>query len=154
VPAWLGSLTATRPAWWSRELEQGADSLDPELSARVTQAAGEAVSRHAALLEARRAASRVRQCHGDLHLRNIVLLDGRPTLFDGIEFNDDIACIDVLYDVAFLLMDLWRRDLTSHANVVFKEYVTATDDLDGLPLLPAVPVLPCHRTGEDKHHRR
>jgi predicted kinase len=56
--------------------------------------------------------------------------------FDGIEFNDDIACIDVLYDVAFLLMDLWRRDLTSHANVVFKEYVTQTDDLDGLPLLP------------------
>jgi aminoglycoside phosphotransferase family enzyme len=116
--------------------EQGAGSLDPELSARVTRAAGEAVSRQAALLEVRRATGRVRQCHGDLHLRNIVVLDGRPTLFDGIEFNDDIACVDVLYDVAFLLMDLWRRDLTSHANVVFKEYVTETDDLDGLPLLP------------------
>jgi uncharacterized protein len=116
--------------------EQGAGSLDLELSARVTRAAGEAVSRHAALLEARRAAGRVRQCHGDLHLRNIALLDGRPTLFDGIEFNDDIACIDVLYDVAFLLMDLWRRDLRSHANMVFKEYVSETNDLDGLPLLP------------------
>jgi aminoglycoside phosphotransferase family enzyme len=60
--------------------EQGAGSVDPELSARVTRAAGEAVSRHAALLEARRLAGRVRPCHGDLHLRNIVLLDGRPTL--------------------------------------------------------------------------
>ena len=42
--------------------------------------------------------------HGDLHLRNIVLVDGRPTLFDAIEFNDEIACGDVLYDLAFLLM--------------------------------------------------
>ena len=39
------------------------------------------------------------------------LLDGQPTLFDAIEFNDEIACIDVLYDLAFLLMDLWRREL-------------------------------------------
>lgn len=116
--------------------EQGAGSLDVGLSERVTRAAREALSRHGALLEARRDGGRVRQCHGDLHLRNIVLLDGRPTLFDGIEFNDDLACIDVLYDVAFLLMDLWRRGLTSHANVVFKEYLSETADLDGLALLP------------------
>ena len=63
----------------------------------------------------------VRQCHGDLHLRNIVLLDGRPTLFDGVEFNDDISCTDVLYDLAFLLMDLWRRRLPRHANTVWTQ---------------------------------
>jgi predicted kinase len=78
----------------------------------------------------------VRQCHGDLHLRNIVLIDGHPTLFDGIEFNDEIACGDVLYDLAFLIMDLWRRDLRHHANVVLNGYLGVTGDLAGLPLMP------------------
>ena len=54
---------------------------------------------------------KVRHCHGDLHLRNIVLLDDRPVLFDCIEFNESFACIDVLYDLAFLIMDLVERGL-------------------------------------------
>ena len=74
-------------------------------------------------LDRRRANGFVRECHGDLHLRNIVRLDGRPTLFDAIEFNDELACIDVLYDLAFLLMDLWRRRLPRHANVVWNRYL-------------------------------
>ena len=78
----------------------------------------------------------MRQCHGDLHLRNIVLLDGRPTLFDGVEFNDEISCTDVLYDLAFLLMDLWRRKLPRHANAVWNRYLAETADLDGVSLLP------------------
>ncbi len=68
-----------------------------------------ALTRHADLLDRREAAGKVRRCHGDLHLRNICLLDGEPRLFDCIEFNDRIATIDVLYDLAFLLMDLWHR---------------------------------------------
>ena len=76
------------------------------------------------LLERRRKSGFVRQCHGDLHLRNIVLLDGSPTLFDGVEFNDEISCTDVLYDLAFLLMDLWRRRLPRHANVVWNRYLS------------------------------
>jgi aminoglycoside phosphotransferase family enzyme/adenylate kinase family enzyme len=87
-------------------------------------------------LETRRRDGFVRQCHGDLHLRNIALIDGRPTLFDAVEFNDDIACIDVVYDLAFLLMDLWRRDLRHHANAVLNAYVRRTDDIGGLALLP------------------
>ena len=58
------------------------------------------------LLDKRRAEGKVRRCHGDLHLRNICLLDGKPTLFDCLEFSDALASIDVLYDLAFLLMDL------------------------------------------------
>ena len=50
----------------------------------------------------------VRRCHGDLHLRNIALLNGVPTPFDAIEFDESIATIDILYDLAFLLMDLWE----------------------------------------------
>ncbi|RYF95587.1 MAG: gluconate kinase [Caulobacteraceae bacterium] len=62
------------------------------------------------LLAERLEAGWVRRCHGDLHLGNILLEDGRPILFDCIEFNDTLSEIDVLYDVAFLLMDLdFRR---------------------------------------------
>ena len=116
--------------------EEGAGILDPTLCDRVTDGARAALRRHAALLETRRRGGFVRQCHGDLHLRTIVLIDARPTLFDGIEFNDEIACGDVLYDLAFLIMDLWRRRLTRHANVVLNRYLAATGDLGGLPLLP------------------
>ncbi len=110
--------------------------LDPDACGRLTTDAQAAIAAHAARLEDRRARGMVRACHGDLHLRNIVLLDGVPTLFDGIEFNDDLACVDVGYDLAFLLMDLWYRDLGAHANLVLNAYLHATGDLDVLPLLP------------------
>jgi uncharacterized protein len=116
--------------------EQGAGILEPSLCATVTSQARQALERCGTLLDARRDAGFIRQCHGDLHLRNIVLLDGRPTLFDAIEFNDEIACIDVLYDLSFLLMDLWRRRLPRHANVLWNGYLTDTADLDGVALLP------------------
>jgi len=73
----------------------------------------------------------VRRCHGDLHLRNICLIDGVPTLFDCIEFNDSLACIDVFYDLAFLLMDLEHRGLRPLANLVFNRYLERTGDLSG-----------------------
>jgi hypothetical protein len=113
-----------------------AETLDPGLAGRVTQRARQEIDRLGSVLDARREAGFVRQCHGDLHLRNIVLHDGEPTLFDGVEFNDEIACIDVLYDLAFLLMDLWRRHLPHHANSVWNGYLTEAGDLDGLPLMP------------------
>jgi aminoglycoside phosphotransferase family enzyme/predicted kinase len=116
--------------------EQGADILDRTACADLTRRTRAELERHGGLLDARRDGGFVRQCHGDLHLRNIVLLDGRPTLFDGIEFNDEIACIDVLYDLAFLLMDLWRRRLGRHANAVWNGYLADTRDFDGIPLLP------------------
>lgn len=115
---------------------RGAGVLDDTTRARVIRGARAALDGHADLLERRRREGLVRQCHGDLHLRNLVLLDRRPTLFDAVEFNDRISCTDVLYDVAFLLMDLWRRQLPRHANAVWNGYLTETDDLDGLPLLP------------------
>jgi aminoglycoside phosphotransferase family enzyme/predicted kinase len=116
--------------------EFAAAGLDRRASASLTQDAAAEVERHGALLDERRRSGQVRQCHGDLHLRNIVLIDGRPTLFDGVEFNDKISCVDVLYDLAFLVMDLWRRRLSRHANVVLNRYMTALPDLDALRLLP------------------
>jgi aminoglycoside phosphotransferase family enzyme/predicted kinase len=80
----------------------------------------------------------VRRCHGDLHLRNIVLLEGEPTLFDAVEFDDAIATGDVLYDLAFLLMDLWERGLKGQANLVLNRYLWGSqeDHLSGLAALP------------------
>jgi aminoglycoside phosphotransferase family enzyme/predicted kinase len=116
--------------------EFGRACLEPSASYRVTDDSCRELERRGPLLELRRESGFVRQCHGDLHLRNIVLLDGRPTLFDGVEFNDEVSCTDVLYDLAFLLMDLWRRKLPRHANVVWNRYLAETGDLDGVPLLP------------------
>ncbi len=116
--------------------EYGTNVLEPSACFRLTDDTCAELDRRGALLDARRAAGDVRQCHGDLHLRNIVLLDGRPTLFDAVEFNDEIACIDVLYDLAFLLMDLWRRRLPQHANAVWNGYLAETADLEGVSLLP------------------
>jgi aminoglycoside phosphotransferase family enzyme/predicted kinase len=88
------------------------------------------------LCEARRAAGKVRRVHGDLHLRNIVLLDGQPTMFDCLEFSEALATIDVLYDLAFLLMDLEYRGLAGFTNLVMNRYLDLTGEDDGLPTLP------------------
>jgi uncharacterized protein len=116
--------------------EFGSRLLDPATVARVIDHTRGVLDRSGSLLESRREAGFVRQCHGDLHLRNIVLYDGTPTLFDGVEFNDEVACVDVLYDLAFLLMDLWRRRLPAHANAVWNRYLSETDDLGGIGLMP------------------
>jgi aminoglycoside phosphotransferase family enzyme len=81
----------------------------------------------------------IRRGHGDLHLGNIVLIDRRPVLFDAIEFSPLIASGDVLYDLAFLLMDLVERGLTPQANILFNRYLVDTrraSDLDALAARP------------------
>jgi hypothetical protein len=81
----------------------------------------------------------IRRIHGDLHLGNIALIDGEPVLFDAIEFSAIIASGDVLYDLAFLLMDLVERKLPQAANIVLNRYLAEThrnEDLDALTALP------------------
>jgi uncharacterized protein len=90
----------------------------------------------ARLLDDRRAKGRVRRCHGDLHLRNICLFDDRPLLFDCLEFSDELASIDVLYDLAFLLMDLEHRGLGPLANRVLNRYLDRGGDDAGLGAMP------------------
>lgn len=116
--------------------QYGRGILEPSACFRVTDDACAELDRCESLLESRRLGGFVRQCHGDLHLRNIVLIDGEPTLFDGVEFNDEIACADVLYDLAFLIMDLWRLQLPRHANAVWNAYVNETGETDGISLMP------------------
>ena len=99
-----------------------------------------AAAKNGALLDGRKRNGFVRRCHGDIHLRNICLYEGRPLLFDAIEFSDPLACIDVLYDLAFLLMDLEHRGLRRLGNVVFNRYVARTGD--GAAQLPGLAALP------------
>lgn len=98
-----------------------------------------AIDRCAGILERRAEAGLVRRCHGDLHLGNLVLWRGRPTLFDAIEFDENLATVDVLYDLAFLLMDLDRRGQTRAAHIVLDRYLSASGrllDIEGLAALP------------------
>ncbi|HET7852202.1 MAG TPA: AAA family ATPase [Methyloceanibacter sp.] len=115
------------------------DVVPAAMLATVDQASRGALAALALLLKARAQGGYVRHCHGDLHLGNIVEIDGAPVLFDAIEFDDAIATIDVLYDLAFLLMDLGARGLTAHANAVLNAYLEVcgdTGDLIGLAALP------------------
>ena len=148
-PGCGGSCRATRPA--SPSLAARSSTRDPE---RAGEDSEQELGRQADCLEARRQTGFVRQCHGDLHLRNIVLLDGVPTLFDAVEFNDEIACTDVQYDLAFLLMDLWRRRLRAHANVVWNRYLAHTDGLGRHTAAAALPVMSSGCAREDQRHRQ
>lgn len=91
------------------------------------------------LLTERGNAGCVRRCHGDLHLGNIVLIDNNPVPFDALEFSEALATIDVLYDLAFLLMDLEARGDHHAANVVFNAYIAFEPiggEIEGLATLP------------------
>ncbi len=84
----------------------------------------------------RKAQGYVRECHGDLHLKNITLFKDRVTLFDCIEFNDGFRWVDVMSDMAFLVMDLEERGLAAYANRFLNHYLEETGDYSGLRLLP------------------
>ncbi len=91
------------------------------------------------LLTDRGAAGCVRRCHGDLHLGNIVLINDVPVPFDALEFSEELATIDVFYDLAFLLMDLDARNDRQAANIVLNAYVAfepVGGEIEGLASLP------------------
>jgi aminoglycoside phosphotransferase family enzyme/predicted kinase len=106
-----------------------------------------ALARARPCLERRAAAGCVRRVHGDLHLDNVVLWQGAPVLFDAIEFDEDLATVDTLYDLAFLLMDLVHRGRRLSANRVLNRYLWRSDgDLD-LEALIAMPLFLGLRAG-------
>ena len=121
------------------ELKQSDDLFQPQDVAALDAATRAAVTRLRPLLEKRERDGCVRRCHGDLHLGNIVLIDGAPVLFDALEFDRKLATIDLFYDLAFLLMDTIARGLTPLANIVLNRYLAERADdinLDALALLP------------------
>jgi predicted kinase len=115
-------------------LEQS--NIARETLTKVREALSTSCARLRDHLDARARGGFVRRCHGDLHLRNIVVLNGRPVPFDALEFDEELATGDVYYDLAFLLMDLEHRGLRSLASHLLSRYAAATDDFEGLKALP------------------
>jgi aminoglycoside phosphotransferase family enzyme/predicted kinase len=83
--------------------------LEPARVLAWRRATGRLLRRLAPLVRERAAEGRIRRCHGDLHLGNLVLWEGRPTPFDALEFDEELATVDTGYDLAFLVADLLRR---------------------------------------------
>ncbi len=119
----LGQLVSARPETAGR-----AERLRGWLAAELAVRAG--------LLEDRRQAGKVRECHGDLHLANIVMHEGKPVAFDGIEFNESLRWIDVASDVAFLVMDLHARGRPDLAARVTSGWLEAADDHAAAAVMP------------------
>jgi aminoglycoside phosphotransferase family enzyme len=111
----LGEIRRRRPDAAAR-----ADRIEAWLAERIT--AGEGAFRR------RIEDGRIRECHGDLHLANVVLLEGRPVSFDSIEFSADLRWIDVASDIAFLSMDLESRGRPDLAAHVTSAWMEAADD--------------------------
>ncbi|NRB39049.1 MAG: AAA family ATPase [Pseudomonadales bacterium] len=93
------------------------------------------IERLAPLLQQRKSAGFIRECHGDLHLGNMAILDGQITFFDGIEFNEQFRWIDTISELAYLLMDLENRGQRRWANRLLNKYLEYTGDFKGLSLL-------------------
>ncbi len=77
----------------------------------------------------------VRECHGDMHLDNMVLINGKVTIFDGIDFNKHLRWIDIMSEVAFVAMDLRNRGYPEFANRFINLYLQHIGDYNGLSVL-------------------
>ncbi|WP_126322095.1 bifunctional aminoglycoside phosphotransferase/ATP-binding protein [Candidatus Rickettsiella viridis] len=87
-------------------------------------------------LQSRKDHGFIRDCHGDLHLANIIFYKNKPILFDRLEFNEDLRWTDVIADLAFLMMDLTEKKQPGFANQLLNTYLHYTGDYEGLALLP------------------
>lgn len=131
----------------SRNMGELTSALPREQAVAFAERANELLTGAAEVLDVRARRGFVRRCHGDLHLGNIVLWEGRPRLFDAIEFDEEIASVDTLYDLAFLLMDLDHRRLRDAANAALNRYLWRANELLALDGLAALPLFLALRAG-------
>lgn len=94
------------------------------------------LAQHADWLIQRQIEGKIRDCHGDLHLNNVCLYQDKIQIFDCIEFNQEFRNIDVIYDAAFMVMDLEFQNRRDLANVFLNHYLEQTGDYRGAALLP------------------
>jgi len=92
--------------------------------------------KYSSLISERAKQGKVKECHGDIHLKNICLFNEKIQIFDSIEFNESFRNSDVLYDMAFLFMDLNFREKNSLANLLLNTYLEYSGDYEGVQLLP------------------
>ena len=125
-----------------RQMREQGERLDRAVTEALAEQMPQALEPFMDLVSRRVAAGAIRRCHGDLHLRNIVLIDGKPVPFDAIEFSERIANIDVLYDLSFALMDLCERKLQPLANRLLNEWLWRIAELPAAPQHEALALLP------------
>jgi len=101
----------------------------------LTRHSLEILHKNESLIKFRQKSGHVKKCHGDLLLSNIAYFEGKFLFFSPIEYNDSLDCIDTLYDLAFLTMDLEARGLRRIANVLFNHYMSYMNDIEGFPLM-------------------
>jgi aminoglycoside phosphotransferase family enzyme/predicted kinase len=116
--------------------------LGAEKTRRLERATFDALRAVAPLLDRRREQGFSRRCHGDLHLGNIFVERGEPVLFDCIEFSDLLSDIDALYDLAFLVMDLWFRGRREAANRVLNAWLDEAERTFGAAVWTGLAALP------------
>lgn len=114
----------------------GAEVLEAGAAEALDIAMTAALDAGAAEIGARGLSGCIRRLHGDLHLGNVAMVDGAPTIFDALEFDDAMATVDMLHDMAFLTMDLWVRATPELAARAWSRYLAARDDYSGLGLAP------------------
>jgi aminoglycoside phosphotransferase family enzyme/predicted kinase len=125
-----------------RQMREQGDRLNPSISEALAEAMPASLEPYMDLVSRRVAAGAIRRCHGDLHLRNIVLIAGQPVPFDAIEFSERIHTIDVLYDLSFALMDLCERELRPLANRLLNEWLWRIAELPDASHEEALALLP------------
>ncbi len=110
-------------------LESGIDKQHLET---IKQASFSLFKNIYSFLQKRKEGGFIRECHGDMHLGNIALVNDEILIFDGIEFNDSFKWIDTMSELAFLVMDLQDHDQAEFANLVLNQYLQITGDYNGI----------------------
>jgi len=114
----------------------GEDGAAPERLDVLERWSRQSFEQLRAVIGQRKAGGSVRECHGDLHLRNLAWVDDRPLAFDCIEFNPALRWIDVISEVAFLVMDLQDHDQARLARRFLNGYLEHGGDYAGVRMLP------------------
>lgn len=120
---------------FSQILERMHEARERSRLAPLQDWARQAFQRLQPVLQARKDGGFIRECHGDLHLRNVALVDGIPLAFDCIEFNDKLRWIDTISEVAFMVMDLDHRAQPGLATRFLNAWLERSGDYAGLSLL-------------------
>lgn len=115
--------------------EAAAPCAEPSLLASLRGTVAQRVAKHEPELERRRDEGMVRECHGDMHLANMVMQDGRIRLFDCLEFNPELRWVDVISEVAFAVMDLEFRSRSDLARRFLSRYLEQSGDYRALAVL-------------------
>jgi uncharacterized protein len=145
-----------------------ADHGDADKLAALRRASDSEYSACRGVFEQRLLQGYVRECHGDLHLGNIVLIDDQPVPFDCIEFNPALRWIDVMSEVAFTVMDLLHHQRASLAWRFLNAWLESSGDYSGIRVLrfylayramvrakvSAIRSLPAPQAGGLDHHPR